>query len=249
MKPIRAIIIDDEPMARQLLQGILTEHCPEIELLDLCSNLPEGVKSIHKHAPEMVFLDIEMPGHSGLELLEFFNPQDINFSIVFTTAYNQYAVKAFKLSAIDYILKPIDPESVVQAVQRFKDQQDKIVNFSVLKENLSTDQTSKKLAIHGVNAIHFIALDTISYFKADGSYTNVVLKNGTKILSSKSLKHFELTLEEQANFMRCHKSFIVNLNEISSYLKSDGGSLIMNEKDEVSVSQDKVKEILAVLKV
>ncbi len=249
MKAIRAIIIDDEPMARQLLQGILDEHCAEITLIDLCSNLPEGVKSIHKNAPDLVFLDIEMPGHSGLELLDFFNPQDVHFSIIFTTAYNQYAVKAFKLSAIDYILKPIDPESVVEAVQRYRHQQDRRTNYSVLKENLSIDQTNKKLAIHGVNTIHFIPLDTISYFKADGSYTHVVLTNGTKILSSRSLKHFEQTLEEQVSFMRCHKSFIVNLNDISAYLKTDGGSLIMNQKDEVSISQDRVKDVLTMLKV
>jgi len=249
MKTIKAIIIDDEPMARHLLNGLIEEYCPEVEILDLCQNLAEGVKSIHKNNPDIVFLDIEMPGHSGLELLDFFPANEINFSIIFTTAYNQYAIKAFKLSAVDYILKPIDPESIIIALERYTSSQSKLVDMSVLKENLSPQNQLKKLAIHTINSIHFIELNTICYMKAEGAYTNIVLKNGTKILSSRSLKHFEEILEEQPNIIRCHKSYIVNIHEITEYIKSEGGSLIINNKDEISISQDKVKEILEKLKV
>lgn len=241
---MKAIIIDDEPMARQLLNGILLQHCPQVEVVDLCPNLPEGVKSIHKNRPDLVFLDIEMPGHSGLELLDFFNDADVNFSIIFTTAYNQYAIKAFKLSAIDYILKPLDAESIIDAVNRFEVNRTKRIDFSVLKDNLSGESNSKKLAIHTVSSILFLELKDICFLKADGAYTQIISKDGTKIVSSRSLKYFEQTLSDHPNFMRCHKSFIVNVDEITEYVKSDGGSMLVNGKHEVAVSTDKWQEVL-----
>lgn len=249
MKKIRAIIIDDEPMARQLLSGLIQENCPNVEIIDQCSNLPEGVKSIHKNQPELVFLDIEMPGHSGLELLDFFNEGDVNFSIIFTTAYNQYAIKAFKLSAFDYILKPIDAESIMDVIERFEANRDKVSQFSILKENLSAQHPSKKLAIHTVSSIHFIELDQICYMKADGAYTMIMTANGDSILSSRSLKYFEQTLSDVENLIRCHKSFIVNTHFITEYVKSDGGSLKVNHKYEVAVSNDKVDQLLALMSI
>ncbi|MCC6701401.1 MAG: response regulator transcription factor [Fluviicola sp.] len=241
---MKAIIIDDEPMARQLLNGILQQHCPQVEVVDLCPNLPEGVKSIHKNQPDLVFLDIEMPGHSGLELLDFFNDADVNFSIIFTTAYNQYAIKAFKLSAIDYILKPLDAESIIDAVNRFEANRNKGMDFSILKENLSSGSQSKKLAIHTVSSILFLELKEICFLKADGAYTQIHSKDGNKIISSRSLKYFEQTLSDHPNFIRCHKSFIVNVDEITEYVKTDGGSLLVNGKHEVAVSSDKWQEVL-----
>lgn len=241
---MKAIIIDDEPMARQLLNGILQQHCPQVEVVDLCPNLPEGVKSIHKNQPDLVFLDIEMPGHSGLELLDFFNDADVNFSIIFTTAYNQYAIKAFKLSAIDYILKPLDAESIIDAVNRFEANRNKGMDFSILKENLSGASQSKKLAIHTVSSILFLELKEICFLKGDGAYTQIHSKDGNKIISSRSLKYFEQTLSDHPNFIRCHKSFIVNVDEITEYVKTDGGSLLVNGKHEVAVSSDKWQEVL-----
>jgi len=244
-----AIIIDDEPMARQLLKGMLQEHCPHVEIVDLCANLSEGVKSIHKNRPNIVFLDIEMPGHSGLELLDFFNPNDIDFSIIFTTAYNQYAVKAFKLSAIDYLLKPIDAASLIDSMERYSVSLSNKMDYSILKENLSVSNQLKKLAVHTVNSIDFLELNTICFMKAEGAYTRIILKDGSKIISSRSLKYFEQTLEELSNFTRCHKSYIVNVNEITKYVKTDGGSLIINDSDKISIAQEKVKEILELLNI
>lgn len=248
MTSVKAIIIDDEPLARQLLNGIISENCPEVTVVDLCQNLPEGVKSIRKNNPDLVFLDIEMPGHSGLELLDFFNDSEVHFSIVFTTAYNQYAIKAFKLSAIDYILKPIDPESIIQVVERFQSNRNKQVDFSVLRENLRNSNANPKLAIHTVSSIRFIELAEICFLKADGAYTHIHIRSGEKILSSKNLKYFEQVLAEQTNFIRCHKSFMVNINEIKEYVKSNGGSLIVYPNQEISVSGDKIQEILEQLK-
>jgi two-component system LytT family response regulator len=241
---MKVIIIDDEPMARQLLNGILQQNCPQVEVVDMCQNLPEGVKSIHKHNPDIVFLDIEMPGHSGLELLDFFNESDVNFSIIFTTAYNQYAIKAFKLSAIDYILKPLDSESIVAAVGRYELNREKTINFLALKENLSAQGSAKKLAIHTVSSILFVELKEICFMKADGAYTQIYSRDGNKLISSRSLKYFEQTLTDFPNFIRCHKSFMVNTDEIIEYVKTDGGSLIVTGKHEVAVSSDKWQDVL-----
>lgn len=249
MKTIKAIIIDDEPLARHLLNGMLLEKCPQVEVLDLCSNLAEGVKSIRKLKPDLVFLDIEMPGHSGLELLDFFNEDEVDFSIIFTTAYDQYAVKAFKLSAFDYILKPIDSESIVEVIERYERDADKRSSVTVLKENLMVNNHLKKLAVFTVNSILFIELQQICYMKADGSYTKIYLKDDTKITSSRSLKYFEQTLLDHPNFIRCHKSFIVNISEVTEYIKSDGGHLVVNNKHEVSLSPDKVQSVLGMLSV
>ena len=130
---MKAIIIDDEKQARVSLSLLLQENCPEIEVADQCENLPQGVKSIRKHRPDVVFLDIEMPGHSGLELLEFFDEKEIEFSIIFTTAYNDFAVQAFKLSALDYLLKPIDMETLEVALGKYR----KIFRPAGMEEKLS----------------------------------------------------------------------------------------------------------------
>lgn len=237
----KAIIIDDELMARELLKGMLHTFCPQIEVVDLCENLPSGVKSIHKHKPNLVFLDIEMPGYSGLDLLDFFNEEEVNFSVIFVTAYNQYAIQAFKLSAVDYLLKPIESDDLTTAVQLFEKHQKAQNNFQILKDNLNSN--IKKIALNTSNSIQFVNLDDILFFKADGSYTHVFLKENKNILTSKNLKYFEDTLIQNSNFVRCHKSFIVNTNYISEYVKSDGGYLVVCNHH-VSISNDKLAIIL-----
>ncbi len=246
MSRIKAIIVDDELMARNLINGIIEENCPQIEVMESCVNLPDAVKSIRNYQPDLVFLDIEMPGHSGLELLEFFNASEINFSIIFTTAYNQYAINAFKLSAIDYLLKPLDSESLVEAVQRFERNTSKHVSLEMLRNNLKP-RSIKKLAIHTVSSIDFIVLDDIAFLKADGAYTQIVLNDNSKIVSSKNMKYFEEVLQSNTNFIRCHKSYIVNIPSISSYIKTDGGSLMVNKKHEIGISSSKTDEVLSIL--
>lgn len=239
-----AIIVDDEKMARVLLQGMVKEFCPQISVVDLCVDLPSAIKSINKNKPELVFLDIEMPGHSGLELLDFFDLDDVNFSIIFTTAYNQYAISALRLSAIDYILKPIEHDELIASIDRFISVKQKLTREQKLAfhSNISS-QINKKIAIHTVSSIRLIDINDISFFKADGAYTEIYLTSGEKIISSKGLKHFEDSCVDFTNFYRCHKSFIVNLNEINEYVKSDGGYLKMNNKCEVQFSSEKAAEI------
>lgn len=241
----KAIVIDDELHARTLLKGMLEEFCSDIEVLATCEDLPNGVKNIRKLKPDLVFLDIEMPGHSGLELLDFFDRDEVNFDIIFTTAYNNYAIQAFKLSAIDYLLKPIEPEELEKSVERFKFKSIK-TDYSILKSNL-TQGSVKKLAIPTISAIKFIETDQILFMKADGAYTQIYLQNNTNITSSKSLKTFEESLSENRNFFRCHKSYIVNLSHITDYIKSDGGYMKVDNKHEVAISSEKAPEMLALM--
>jgi two-component system LytT family response regulator len=215
----------------------------DVQVVELCEDLPDGVKAIRKHKPDLIFLDIEMPGHSGLELLDFFDEQEINFSIIFTTAYNQYAVQAFKLSAIDYLLKPIAVNELEDTIQRFKQKKQDLSSFSMLKENLF-QSTLSKIAISTVNAIKFIETNSILFMKADGAYTQIYLQDDTVITSSKSLKYYEDVLEYMPNFMRCHKSYLINLNFVTEYIKSNGGYLILHAKYEVALSSEKSEELL-----
>jgi two-component system LytT family response regulator len=246
---INVIIIDDEQQARMLLKNMLLELEAGIQVLAECGDLPNGIKNIRKLKPDVVFLDIEMPGHSGLEILDFFNEDEIDFEIVFTTAYNEFALQAFKLSAIDYLLKPIQPELIREAVNRVISKYNKtenILKFSALKQNLDVDNT-KKIAVAIGQSIKFIDIDTIVFIKAEGAYSELVLKDESKILVSKNLKHFEDVLTISKNFIRVHKSYMINTQYVSEYVKSDGGYLILKEKYEVNITHDKVERLLQVL--
>ena len=238
---IKAIIIDDEKMARTLLAGMMEEYCPDVEVLETCVDLPSGVKAIRKLKPDLVFLDIEMPRYSGLELLDFFEETEINFSIIFTTAYNQYAIQAFKLSAIDYLLKPIETAELEKAIERFKKSTQK-TDYNILKDNLKAN-SDQKIAISTLNSVKFIELNHIIYFKAEGAYTDIYLLDEKVLTVSKGLKHFEDLLKENLKFFRCHKSYIINTDYITEHIKSEGGFLKLHEKHLVSISVDKTTDL------
>jgi two-component system LytT family response regulator len=245
---MKAIIIDDEKRARVTLQLLLDEYCPTITVIADCENLPEGIKAIRKHKPAVVFLDIEMPGHSGLELLDFFDENEVDFSIIFTTAYNQYAIQAFKFSAIDYLLKPINPTQLVEAIKRLEKTKQKFQNFQILKENITKENVTK-IAVPSGNSLIFIDITKISYIKSEGAYSEIFFINGTKTLVSRNLKNFEDILCTDNHFMRNHKSYIVNLEQIVALNKSDGGSLTLEDKSQIPVSSDKTQLILEKIKI
>lgn len=238
---MKAIIIDDEKRARVSLSLLLKEFCPEVSIIAECENLPEGVKAIRKLQPDVVLLDIEMPGHSGLELLDFFDEKEINFSIIFTTAYNEYAVQAFKLSAVDYLLKPIVPEELVNSIARVEKQ--KHVQYKTLAENLNQG-SFQKIAVPSGSSLVVITISDIIYIKGEGSYSELYLKDKTKLLVSRNLKNFEETLLKDSRFLRAHKSYIVNFENIVSYNKSDGGWLEMENGVTIPVSSEKCSVIL-----
>lgn len=245
---MKAIIIDDEKRARISLQLLLAEYCPTITLVADCENLPEGIKAIRKHKPDLVLLDIEMPGHSGLELLDFFDENEINFAIIFTTAYNEYALQAFKFSAIDYLLKPINPNLLVDAIVRLEKSHQKLENFKILKENMQKESITK-IAVPCGNRLIFMDTTKISYIKGEGAYSEVFCINGDKNLVSRNLKNFEDILCSDNRFARVHKSYIVNLEQVASYNKSDGGSLSLDDKTQIPISSDKTQLILDKIKI
>lgn len=240
---MKAIIIDDEKRARISLTYILQEYCPEVTVVAECENLPEGIKAIRKQQPDIVLLDIEMPGHSGLELLDFFDENEVNFSIIFTTAYNEYALKAFKFSAVDYLLKPIIPEELAEAIQRVAKQKQRFENFRAFKENLQ-QETLTKIAVPSGNTLLFLETNKIMYIKGEGAYSEVFCNDRTKQLISRNLKNFEDILCSDSRFLRIHKSYIVNFNFVTAFNKSDGGSIVLENKIQIPVSPDKSQTIL-----
>ena len=240
---MKAIIIDDEKRARISLTYILQEYCPEVTVVAECENLPEGIKAIRKQQPDIVLLDIEMPGHSGLELLDFFDENEVSFSIIFTTAYNEYALKAFKFSAVDYLLKPIIPEELADAIQRVAKQKQRFENYRAFKENLQ-QETLTKIAVPSGNTLLFLETNKIMYIKGEGAYSEVFCNDRTKQLISRNLKNFEDILCSDSRFLRIHKSYIVNFNFVTAYNKSDGGSIELENKTQIPVSPDKSQTIL-----
>ncbi len=247
MGNINAIIIDDEERARNTLKLLIEEYCPEVNVVATCANVPDGVLSINQKRPQLVFLDIEMPEYNGFELLSFF--RDIDFQIVFVTAYNEYALKAFEVSAVDYLLKPVDIDKLKIAV----DKAGKMLStetmqhkFENLKDSFAAGQFNK-IALPVAEGLLFIEVPEIVFLEAEGAYTNVWLKNGTKILVSKKIKFFEEILNERPNFFRSHRSFIVNVNFLKKYNKSDS-SLQLDNGKVVYISRDRKSEFEEQLK-
>lgn len=245
MKPnYKVIIIDDEPPARGLLRGMIAEFFPEFEVVADCENLPSGVLAIKAYKPDLVLLDIEMPGRSGLEILDYFKPEEVDFGIIFTTAYNQYAIKAFKLSAVDYLLKPLGVEDLEDSLNRFKQKKNQSSNeIAALKGILNPGSPISKLAIPSSNSLLFVDLENIRYFKADSSYTEIYFGDGQKQLVSRTLKNFEEALEGNPLFFRCHKSYMVNLKKVEAFVKSDGGYLQI-DSDKIPISSERVSMLL-----
>lgn len=241
----KVVLIDDEPMARILLTKMIEDHCPDLEVVASESSLPDGIKSIRKWNPALVFIDIQMPGYSGLEILDFFEGEVPKFHIIFTTAFDRFAIEAFKVSAIGYLLKPIQVEDLVDVVERYHKLMES-QNISVIKGNTSTQQVAK-VAIPTLHSTMFIPVDEILYLKASGSYTELTLANNKKIMVSKGLIKFESSLQAQKEFFRCHKSYIVNINFVIEHIRADGGSLKMQNDELIPLSSEKLDEFIKLM--
>lgn len=219
MKKFEAIIIDDEQSAQNILCQLLERYAPEIRVVGKCSNLVEGVEQIKEKQPHLVFLDVEMPNYAGYEITSFF--ESINFEIIFITAYDQYAIKAFELSAIDYVLKPIEIERLKIAIERFKEKRafsgmEKA--YEALKTNLEQNSFSRIIIPHQGHQ-KVLRTEDIYAFEAREAYTSIHCTEG-KFMVSKNLKHFEKLLADHPRFFRSHKSWLINLDHIQSYSKS-----------------------------
>ncbi|MCI2229984.1 LytTR family DNA-binding domain-containing protein [Polaribacter sp. MSW13] len=246
---MKVVIIDDEPKARNLLEVLIRENCPKITSIFKAEDLLSGVKIIKKEQPKIVFLDIEMPEHSGLEIFDFIDKSTHNFEIIFTTAYSEYAIQAFELSAIDYLLKPLRTNKLMEAVEKA------IINFGKSHINLKLIELQKslksanfkKIGLPIADGIKFVNFEDIILLKADGMYTKVSIINTPQILISKPLKHFVELLDAIPTFYRPHRSYLINLKYIKEYYKKDGGYIIMDNNETVSISKDKKEEFLTIV--
>jgi len=220
MRKIKAILVDDEESARDVLENLLLRFCPQVELMAKCENIVSAVEAINLHQPEVVFLDIEMPNYSGFEIIKFF--KQINFQIVFITAYDQYAIKAFDVSAIDYLLKPINIERLKAALVRVAQHYDVLEQTQRLALLSSTleDKQIKNIVISDKGQQNIVAIDDIVAIEAQESYCTIHTVN-KKFVASKNLRHFETILKDLHQFFRVHKSWLVNKKNIRHYSKSD----------------------------
>ena len=233
---LRAIIVDDEADARNTLQKLLERFCPEVKICEACKNLPDAVKAIDKHQPQLVFLDVEMPGHAGYEITQFIPEPE--FDIVFVTAYDKYAVRAFELAAIDYLLKPIDVDRLVEALSRVKQHRSgrpSPKEIASLQHNTNLEQnTTITVADKGFRTP--IALTDIIAFKAQAAYTLIITNSEKEYLISKNLSQMEELLNGNKDFFRSHKSWIINLQYVDSYATSKG-TILMKGQTEAKLSR------------
>lgn len=241
---IKAIIIDDEVHCLDTLSILLKDYCPDVKLMEKCSSAKQGILAVEQCKPELIFLDIEMPLMNGFEFLEQF--QEISFFVIFTTSYDQYAIKAIRFSALDYLLKPINPKELIAAVQKVQIQKHSPApeQFELLINQIKNKNgVFNKIAIPTSEGFELIPIDQVMRCEADDNYTYIYLKNKTNIIACRTLKDMEEQLENFSSFIRVHHSYIVNMNEVDKYIRGDGGYLLMNDGTTVNVSRSR-KEML-----
>ena len=238
--PMKVIIIDDEERGRRVLKNLITTFFSDLQIVAVCSNVPDAVLQINKLEPHVVFCDIEMPQYSGLELLSFF--KEVNFELIFATAHNKYAIQAFELSAIDYLLKPIELEKLEIAVEKLRQKVQTSTMYErlqALKSNL-TKNIIHNIALPVAEGLIFIETKKIILIEADGAYTKVWQTNSKPILISKSIKFFEKLTQNHLQFYKVHRSSIVNINHIKKYFKGEG-QLTLSENINAKVAREKKK--------
>ncbi|HEX3168571.1 MAG TPA: LytTR family DNA-binding domain-containing protein [Chitinophagaceae bacterium] len=241
---LKAIIVDDEPYCCEILAAMLESDCPEVEIKSICNSAKDALAAIRQQSPDLIFLDVEMPKLNGFEMLEQLS--SINFHLIFTTSYDQYALKAIRFSAIDYLLKPIDREELKSAVEKVKDRFQIPVpqQLEILLQKFKQPSNPvNKIALPTMEGLQMIPIETIVSCESDDNYTNIKLKNGKKLLVTRSLKEIEESLE-QHSFIRVHRSYLVNLNEIEKYVKGEGGYLVMSDGRSIDVARNKKETLL-----
>lgn len=238
-KTFEAILVDDEVSARNILSNLILNYCPQIKIVDKCENVEQATISINQHKPDLVFLDIEMPNYAGYEITSFF--KTIDFEIIFITAYDHYAVKAFQVSAVDYVLKPIDISRLKEAVNKFIAKQhikDSSLNYELLIESLKADKINR-IIIPYQGDQKIIILEDIIALEANEAYC-FIHTIGPKYIVSKNLKHFENLFNKNTNFFRTHKSWIINLDFLKNYSKT---KLILKLDQHIHAKLSKYKKV------
>ncbi len=247
---MRTLIIDDERDSLESLSIELNAYCPKIEIIGTYDSPFNGLDAINEMQPELVMIDIEMPKLSGFELLQSLD--DINFDLIFITAFDEYAIRAFEFNAIDYLLKPIRKVQLVNSIQKVIDKKNEKLDASHLKAlvnnlNLQINQKSfKSIALPTSSGFEFIKIEDIIYAKSESNYTWIYTNHKKKFIISKTLKEFVQMLP-LSQFFRAHQSYYVNMNHVFKYIRGDGGYLILNNNVQIPVSRANKKVLLSFL--
>ena len=245
---IRALIIDDEKHCCDSLLWQLQQYCPKIEVAAVCDSAKHGLKQISIQQPELVFLDVEMPEMNGFEMLQQLT--EIHFKIIFTTAFNQYAIRAIKFGALDYLVKPIDKDELCEAVNKYPQnaQHDSFKQLTALLSHIKSnnDLSFQKIALPTLHGYELVLISHIVVCESSNNYTTVRLNNGQNILISKTLKQVEELLD-MSPFFRVHNSFLVNLQYAIRFIKGEGGYLVLSTDMTVPVGRSKKEELLKLI--
>lgn len=246
---IKSVIIDDVEKARVALRSDLDDYCPNVQIVGEADDVQSGCDVILQTSPDLVFLDIKMGDGSGFDLLEKLRDSDKKFNVIFTTAYDQYAIKAFKYSALDYLLKPIDPDDLTAAIDKLEHKSSTPLvenQYQFLMEQIKSIQTSKapqRIALSSTEKIQIVNIKDIIRCEASGNYTYFYTTDGQKIIVSKTMKEYVDILEEQ-DFVRVHHSHLINMDQVKEFVKIDGTYLLMKNGHEVPVSVRKKEELM-----
>jgi two-component system, LytTR family, response regulator len=244
---MNAIIIEDEHHSAEALKTMINDYCPEINLKGIYHSVDDGVKALSKNNTQLVFLDVMLSDGTGFDLLSHFNHP--HFQVVFTTAFDQYALKAIKCSALDYLLKPISLKELRIAIEKATESINSNQNGARvhhLLENINEKEKLKHLAVPTMDGFYFVEIKNIVSLKADGSYTHINLANKESLMVSRQLKEYEEMLEADY-FFRVHNSYIVNINHIKQYVKGSGGYLNMSDGSTIDVAMRRKEELLRLL--
>lgn len=247
MSEIKAIIVDDEQHCIDALKTMLQKKCPEVTVLAGVNSVQDAKQVIDELHPDLVFLDVEMPHQNGFELLKLYDK--VNFDVIFTTAYEQYALKAIKFNALDYLLKPFSVQDLQEALRKFHERRinktdNGMAPLEVFLQNMKTiQQTNKKIALPTINGLVFMPVQNIVRCESTGNYTKIFFTDRKQLLVSKPLKEFEELLTD-VDFFRVHNSHLINLQQMESYIQGEGGFALMSDGTQVEVSRRRKAEFL-----
>lgn len=246
---IRALIVDDASQVRKLLRLMLSELAVDVQLIGEAENLQQAVELIRLEKPQLVFLDIEMPGKNGLQLVSELTAEELNFHIIFITAYSQYAIQAFRLSAVDYLIKPVKEKELLEALEKVR-KQTELNRLSQQLKNLSEHlklEANNTICIPVNYGQEYIHVNDIEYIEADNTYVYIYFVNGERKLVTKHLKYFEDLLCDFELFAKVHRSFIINRKQLKAFRKEDRGMIVMNSGKQISLSRTHRQSFLELL--
>ncbi len=242
---IRALIVDDELKSINVLETLINEHCRDIEIAATCTTIHDAREAVEKHKPQLVFLDVEMPRENGFELINYFSEKK-HFEIIFVTAYESYALQAIKVSAVDFILKPVTKEELVKAVDKAinKIQSNNFdKNWKLLVHNLNSEKTSQLIGIPTAEGLTMVKISDIIYCESSNNFTIINTINKQQYVITRHLVDYEELLEP-FGFLRVHNSFLINMNQITKYVKGRGGEVFMSNGKRIEVSSRKKVDFL-----